>query len=56
MGSVPYKVAIIKADHYVVDYLDYLIAYEWHPASNVRELLKYVQRENPVFTSIPIAL
>ena len=44
MESVPRKIAIVRANRYVVDHVDYLIAYVWHPASNVRELLEYVQR------------
>ena len=28
---------------YVVDHVDYLIAYAWHPASNARELVEYAK-------------
>ena len=34
MESVPRKIAIVRANHYVVDHVDFLIAYAWHPASN----------------------
>lgn len=44
MESVPRKVAIIRANRYVVDYADYLIAYAWHPASNARELVEYAKK------------
>jgi hypothetical protein len=44
MESVPRKVAIVRANRYVVDHVDYLIAYAWHPASNARELLEHAQR------------
>ena len=44
MESVPRKAAIIRANRYVVDHVDYLIAYVWHPASNARELVKYSQK------------
>ena len=44
MESVPRKVAIVRANRYVVDHVDYLIAYAWHPASNARELLEYAKR------------
>lgn len=44
MESVPQKVAIVRANRYVVDHVDYLIAYAWHPASNARELLEYAKR------------
>lgn len=29
----------------MVDHVDYLIAYAWHPASNARELLEYAQKK-----------
>lgn len=44
MESVPRKVAIVRANRYVVNHVDYLIAYAWHPASNARELVEYVQK------------
>ena len=44
MESVPRKVAIVRANRYVVDHVDYLIAYAWHPASNARELVEYAKR------------
>ena len=44
MESVPRKVAIVRANRYVVDHVDYLIAYAWHPASNARELVEYAQK------------
>lgn len=43
MESVPRKAAIIRANRYVVDHVDYLIAYVWHPASNARELVEYAK-------------
>lgn len=44
MESVPRKVAIVRANRYVVDHVGYLIAYVWHPASNARELVEYAKR------------
>ncbi len=44
LESVPRKVAIVRANRYVVDYVDYLIAYVWHPASNARDLVEYAQK------------
>ena len=44
MESVPRKAAIIRANRYVVDHVDYLIAYTWHPASNARELVEYARK------------
>ncbi len=38
MESVPKRAAIVRANRYMVDYSDYLIAYAWHPASNARDL------------------
>ena len=34
MEQVPHRAAIVRANRYVVDHVDYLIAYAWHPASN----------------------
>ena len=45
-GFDPRKVAIVRANRYVVDYVDYLIAYAWHPASNARELMEYAKRRD----------
>lgn len=44
MESVPRKIAIVRANRYVVDHVDYLIAYARHPASNARELVEYAQK------------
>ena len=41
METVPRKFAIVKANQYVVDHVDYLISYVWHPASNARNLIEY---------------
>lgn len=43
MECVPRKVAIVRVNRYVVDHVDYLIAYTWRPASNARELVKYAK-------------
>jgi len=45
MEKVPRKLAIVRANRYVVDHVDYLIAYAWHPASNARELVEYARRK-----------
>ena len=44
MESVPRKIAIVRANRYVVDHVGYLIAYAWRPASNARELVEYAQK------------
>lgn len=41
MEKVPRRLAIVRANRYVVDHVDYLIAYAWHAASNTQELVKY---------------
>ena len=44
METVPKRVAIVRANRYMVDHSDYLIAYAWHPASNARDLVEYALR------------
>ena len=44
MEKVPRRLAIVRANRYVVDHVDYLIAYVWHTASNARDLVEYAQR------------
>ena len=51
MESVPRKIAIVRANRYVVDHVDYLIAYAWHPASNARELVEYAARNKRVIVT-----
>lgn len=45
MERVPRRVAIVRANQYMVDHVDYLIAYAWHPASNARELVEYATKK-----------
>lgn len=44
MERVPRRYAIVKANQYMADHMDYLIAYVWHPASNARNLLDYARK------------
>lgn len=44
MEKVPKRLAIVRANRYMIEHSDYLISYVWHPASNARELLEYAQR------------
>ena len=44
LENVPRRFAIVRANRYMVDHADYLIAYAWHPASNARELLAYAEK------------
>ena len=41
LETVPKRLAIIRANRYMVERSDFLIAYVRHPASNARELLEY---------------
>lgn len=43
METVPKPLAIVRANRYMVDSSDYLIAYAWRPG-NARELLEYAYR------------
>lgn len=45
MEKVPRRHAIVRANRYMVDHVDFLIAYAWHPGSNARELVEYAQRK-----------
>ena len=44
MECVPRRVTIVRANRYVVDHVEYLLAYAWHPASNARELVEYARK------------
>ena len=44
MERVPKRLAIVRANRYMIEHSDYLIAYVWHTASNARELLAYAQK------------
>ena len=43
MEKIPKNAAIVRANRYMIDNADYLIAYVWHPASNARNLLEYAE-------------
>ena len=45
MEKIPRRLAIVRANHYMVDHVDFLIAYAWHPASNARELVEYAEKK-----------
>ena len=44
MEKTPRRLAIVRANRYMVDHVDHLIAYAWHPASNARELAEYAAK------------
>ena len=48
MERVPRQVAIVGASRYVVDHVDYLIAYAWHTASNAKDLVEYAERRKRI--------
>ncbi len=45
MENVPRRVAIVRANRYMVDHVGYLIAYVWHPGSNARKLVEYAEKQ-----------
>ena len=51
MEKVPYRAAIVAANRYVVDHVDYLIAYAWQPGSNAKELVMYAYKRGKVTIS-----
>lgn len=42
---VPRKLAIVRANRYMIDHVDYLIAYAWHPGSNAKALIEYAEKQ-----------
>ena len=44
MERVPKRLAIVRANKYMIEHSDFLIAYVWHPASNAREFLEYARK------------
>ncbi|OUN07733.1 hypothetical protein [Flavonifractor sp. An91] len=43
METVPKRVAIVRANRYMVEHSTHLIAYAWHPASNARALVEHAR-------------
>ena len=52
MEKVPHKLAIVRANQYMVEHVDYLIAYAWHPASNARDLVEYAEKRGVQTTNL----
>ena len=44
METVPHRFAIVRANRYMIDHVDHLIAYVCHPASNAKKMVEYAQR------------
>lgn len=51
METVPKRAAIIRANRYMVDYSDYLIAYVRH-SGNARDLVEHAQKRGTIQISI----
>ena len=45
MERVPRRLAILRANRYMVDHADVLVSYVWHPASNARALVEYAEKK-----------
>lgn len=43
MENVPHRYAIVKANRYAIRYVDYLIAFICHTASNSQKVVEYAQ-------------
>ena len=52
MESVPRRLAIVRANRYVVDHVDYLIAYAVHPGSNTWNLVEYARKQDITTTNM----
>ena len=52
LETVPRRVAILRANRYVVDHTDYLIAYAWQPGSNARALVEYAKLKKIMITQV----
>jgi len=48
MEKVPRRLAILRANRYMVGHSDYLIAHVWHPASNARDLVEYAEKRKSI--------
>ncbi len=46
MEAVPRRVAIVRANEYMIDHVDYLIAYVCHPGSNAAMLMAKAKRKH----------
>lgn len=44
MEQAPRRFAISRANRYMIDHADYLVAYAWHPGSNVMKLVEYARK------------
>lgn len=55
METVPKRAAIVRANRYIVENSDYLIAYVWHSVGNAWDLVEYAKKreqQGKIMTSI----
>ena len=52
LEKVPRRLAIVRANYYMVDHANCLIAYAWHPASNARKLVEYAHKRGVYVTNL----
>ena len=43
--AVPKRAAIVRANHYMIAHCDYLICYQRHIGSNVRDFMEYARKQ-----------
>jgi len=56
MEKVPPRFAIVRANRYMIDHSDYLIAYACYPATNTWNLLEYAGRKEISVTNLASVL
>lgn len=52
METVPRKLAILRANRYMVGHTDYLIAFVWHPGNSARDLYEYAEKQGKWVTNL----
>ena len=52
MERVPRRLAIVRANQYAIDHVDYLIAYVQHSGSNAGIILSYAQKRGVVIVNL----
>lgn len=52
MENIPRRFAIVRANRYMVEHANYMIAYVWHPASNARDLVEYAIKQGVNITNL----
>lgn len=52
METIPRRFAIVRANRYLIDHVDYLIAFAWRPGSNAKALTDYAQNKAVEITNI----